>query len=183
MSPSLCRQQEGDKNRGWAWRGTEFCLRPSLGLLTLNKAQRQSDIITPHFTCSRSFRPPWPRPWLRRGSRRQQVTLLRRGCPDWVLPPGPWPGSGGGSLLATPSGPGPQTPPSRHPGKIKGPGIQPALRLLRQRRAPTAAWLITRSWALLRLRESCARERGTAHAQTPGARPAMCVLGTASRHL
>lgn len=43
--------------------------------------------------------------------------------------------------------------------------------------APTAASLITRSWTLLRLRESGARERGTAHAQPPGAWPAMCCLG------
>lgn len=63
-SPSLCRQREGDKKGGWAWRGAEFCLRASLGLSTVNKVQKQSDIITPHFTCSRSFRPPWPRPWL-----------------------------------------------------------------------------------------------------------------------
>lgn len=135
MSPSLCRQREGDKTSGWAWRGTEFCLRASLGLLTV-KVQKQSDVITPHFTCSRSCRPPWPRPRLATApAGRPAPERSSRLGPPASAPPRLW----GASLLAAPSAPGPQTPPSRHPGKFKGPGIQPALRLLRRRRAPTAA--------------------------------------------
>ena len=67
---SLCRRRErGDKKRrvrgGGGRGGIECCLHSSLGLLTLNKPRKQSDIITPQFTHSRSFRPPRARSWLR----------------------------------------------------------------------------------------------------------------------
>lgn len=164
------RRQERRGGRGEALNSVSA---PPWGFQQLTKFKSKATSLLPHFTCSRSFRPPWPRPWLatapaghpapERSSRLRPPASARLGS------------AGAVSVSRALSARSPVTPPSRHPGKVQGAWDPAGLQ------APQAAQGSNGSPRLAPLDppapapESGARG-GAAHARTPGARPATGCL-------